>query len=88
MTTNYTQISTHDMHVLVNLTYLRRGSRSGMRELQVQTTYGTVQGELLHDASVWKGIPYAKPPVGEPAFQGSGTARVMGWNQTGQSIWT
>ena len=40
-----------------------------MRELQVQTTYGTVQGELLHDASVWKGIPYAKPPVGELRFK-------------------
>jgi len=40
-----------------------------MREIQVQTTYGTVQGELLHDASVWKGIPYAKPPVGELRFK-------------------
>ncbi|PQP84250.1 para-nitrobenzyl esterase [Paenibacillus sp. PCH8] len=40
-----------------------------MRELQVQTKYGTVQGELLHGASVWKGIPYAKPPVGELRFQ-------------------
>ncbi|WP_308722573.1 carboxylesterase/lipase family protein [Paenibacillus polysaccharolyticus] len=40
-----------------------------MRELQVQTKYGTVQGELLHGASVWKGIPYAKPPVGELRFR-------------------
>ncbi|MGP3782832.1 carboxylesterase/lipase family protein [Paenibacillus sp. 1A_MP2] len=40
-----------------------------MRELQVNTRYGTVQGELLHGASVWKGIPYAKPPVGELRFQ-------------------
>lgn len=40
-----------------------------MKELQVATKYGTVQGELLHGASVWKGIPYAKPPVGELRFQ-------------------
>lgn len=40
-----------------------------MRELQVQTKYGRVQGELLHGASVWKGIPYAKPPVGELRFR-------------------
>nr|WP_154984289.1 carboxylesterase/lipase family protein [Paenibacillus xylanexedens] len=40
-----------------------------MRELQVQTRYGAVQGELLHGASVWKGIPYAKPPVGELRFR-------------------
>ncbi|GGH70578.1 para-nitrobenzyl esterase [Paenibacillus silvae] len=40
-----------------------------MRELQVQTKYGKVQGELLQGASVWKGIPYAKPPVGELRFK-------------------
>ncbi|MBU5353024.1 carboxylesterase/lipase family protein [Paenibacillus silvae] len=40
-----------------------------MRELQVQTKYGKVQGELLQGASVWKGIPYAKPPVGELRFR-------------------
>ncbi|MCM3173719.1 carboxylesterase/lipase family protein [Paenibacillus sp. MER 99-2] len=40
-----------------------------MRELQVETKYGTVQGELLHGTRVWKGIPYAKPPVGELRFQ-------------------
>ncbi|WP_440114614.1 carboxylesterase/lipase family protein [Paenibacillus sp. QZ-Y1] len=40
-----------------------------MRDLQVNTRYGTVQGDLLHGTSVWKGIPYAKPPVGELRFQ-------------------
>ncbi|NMI06886.1 carboxylesterase/lipase family protein [Paenibacillus sp. SZ31] len=40
-----------------------------MKELQVATKYGTVQGELLYGASVWKGIPYANPPVGELRFQ-------------------
>lgn len=40
-----------------------------MRELQVNTRYGTVEGEHLHGTSVWKGIPYAKPPVGELRFQ-------------------
>ncbi|WP_153980421.1 carboxylesterase/lipase family protein [Paenibacillus xylanilyticus] len=40
-----------------------------MRKLQVNTRYGTVEGEHLHGTSVWKGIPYAKPPVGELRFQ-------------------
>ncbi|MGF9699410.1 carboxylesterase/lipase family protein [Paenibacillus sp. MABNR03] len=40
-----------------------------MEELQVNMRYGIVQGEHLHGTRVWKGIPYAKPPVGELRFQ-------------------
>ena len=31
----------------------------------VKTAYGKVQGQVNGDAIVWKGVPYAKPPVDE-----------------------
>lgn len=34
----------------------------------VETAYGSVQGEKLNEVYVWKGIPYAKPPVGPLRF--------------------
>ena len=32
---------------------------------QVKVTGGTIQGEVLEDMTVYKGIPFAAPPVGE-----------------------
>ncbi|MFT4412275.1 carboxylesterase/lipase family protein [Fredinandcohnia humi] len=35
----------------------------------VETAYGKVRGEELDGVYVWKGIPYAKPPIGPLRFQ-------------------
>ncbi|KOR76930.1 carboxylesterase/lipase family protein [Paenibacillus solani] len=40
-----------------------------MSELVVQTNNGRIQGSLENDVRVWKGIPYAKPPVGPLRFR-------------------
>ncbi|WP_211747779.1 carboxylesterase/lipase family protein [Paenibacillus sp. Marseille-Q4541] len=40
-----------------------------MRELQVSTKYGVLKGQNINGVSVWKGIPYAKPPVNELRFE-------------------
>lgn len=40
-----------------------------MNATQVETRCGIVQGDVEHGVRVWKGIPYAKPPVGELRFQ-------------------
>ena len=32
---------------------------------QVKVTGGTIQGTVLEDMTVYKGIPFAAPPVGE-----------------------
>ena len=37
--------------------------------LIVRTTYGSVEGERGDGVSVWRGIPYAAPPVGELRFR-------------------
>lgn len=42
---------------------------SGMSNTIVTTRYGKVEGKQAEGISVWKGIPYAKPPVGELRFQ-------------------
>lgn len=34
-----------------------------------QTAYGAIRGTQLGSVSVWKGIPYAQPPVGKLRFQ-------------------
>ncbi|GGJ11950.1 carboxylesterase [Alicyclobacillus cellulosilyticus] len=35
----------------------------------VETTYGPVRGFTAHGVRQWRGIPYAKPPVGSRRFQ-------------------
>lgn len=40
-----------------------------MGSLVVETTYGQVKGERTKNVSVWKGIPYASPPVGDLRFR-------------------
>lgn len=40
-----------------------------MRELQVNTKYGVLKGVNRNGAAVWKGIPYARPPVNELRFE-------------------
>jgi len=32
---------------------------------KVITVFGTVNGSVSHDALIWNGVPYAKPPVGD-----------------------
>ncbi|MEN1970425.1 carboxylesterase/lipase family protein [Lentibacillus sp. N15] len=40
-----------------------------MENVVVETRYGKVKGERTGNVSVWKGIPYAKPPVGKLRFR-------------------
>jgi para-nitrobenzyl esterase len=39
-----------------------------MTALVVETAAGQVAGELRHDVAIWKGIPYAAPPLGALRF--------------------
>ncbi len=39
------------------------------QQLVVETRAGTVRGELRDGVSIWKGIPYAAPPLGELRFR-------------------
>src|SRR5690606_39168245 len=43
--------------------------RDAVANLVVDTTCGKVKGERINGVSVWKGIPYAKPPIGELRFR-------------------
>lgn len=47
---------------------MERGIKQ-MSNLIVNTLYGQVQGEKVENVFVWKGIPYAKPPVGRLRFR-------------------
>ena len=38
------------------------------RDVQVDTTYGPVVGYTKEGAAVWRGIPFAAPPVGKLRF--------------------
>lgn len=40
-----------------------------MTRIVVETRAGTVRGELRPPVSIWKGIPYAAPPVGDLRFR-------------------
>jgi len=40
-----------------------------MADLIIETTCGQVRGERREDVAVWKGIPYAAPPVGALRFR-------------------
>lgn len=40
-----------------------------MSESMVKTQYGTVKGISKNGVHIWKGIPYAKPPVGQLRFK-------------------
>ncbi len=40
-----------------------------MSAIIVESTYGQLKGERIGEISVWKGIPYAKPPVGKLRFR-------------------
>ena len=40
-----------------------------MTNLVVETTHGKVRGELHDDVAMWKGIPYAAPPLGALRFR-------------------
>lgn len=40
-----------------------------MTKIVVETRAGTVRGELRPPVSIWKGIPYAAPPIGERRFR-------------------
>jgi para-nitrobenzyl esterase len=40
-----------------------------MVDLTVETTSGTVRGHVRDDVAVWKGIPYAAPPLGALRFR-------------------
>ena len=39
------------------------------QQLVVETRAGTVRGELRDAVSIWKGIPYAAPPIAELRFR-------------------
>lgn len=40
-----------------------------METAQIRTQYGELQGTREHGAVVWKGVPFAEPPVGTLRFQ-------------------
>lgn len=40
-----------------------------MSKTIVKTVYGKLEGKEINGVSVWKGIPYAKPPVGSLRFR-------------------
>jgi len=55
-----------------------------MSTTNVETAYGKVQGEQAGNVTVWRGIPYAKPPLGprrfcppEPPEKWSGTREAI-----------
>ena len=45
---------------------------------QVKVTGGTIQGEVLENMTVYKGIPFAAPPVGD--FRWKAPQPVVAWS--------
>ncbi len=50
----------------------------------VQTKYGKLQGQANGDLIVWKGVPYAKPPVGDLRWKAPQT--LAPWSDTRDAI--
>ncbi|MEC0486145.1 carboxylesterase family protein [Bacillus glycinifermentans] len=40
-----------------------------MSKITVETCYGSLKGTVQNGVRIWKGIPYAKPPLGEWRFK-------------------
>ncbi|WP_217595667.1 carboxylesterase/lipase family protein [Cohnella sp. GbtcB17] len=40
-----------------------------MDDLRIKTSFGWLEGQAENGARAWKGIPYARPPVGELRFE-------------------
>lgn len=55
---------------------------------QAQTRYGTLQGVPCGDprVTVFKGVPYAKPPVGAAALAASAAGGAVGRRAHGGSL--
>ncbi|MFS4432355.1 carboxylesterase/lipase family protein [Chryseobacterium sp. S90] len=50
----------------------------------VSTVYGKIEGKIENGVSVWKGIPYARPPIGNLRFKAPKT--VESWNDIKKTI--
>ena len=55
--------------LLVSSLLMAADNRPAAERPLAQTAYGTVRGTLENGISVWKGISYAQPPVGELRFR-------------------
>lgn len=42
-----------------------------MSHKTITTQYGKVKGTIENGVHIWKGIPYAKPPIGQSRFKAS-----------------
>lgn len=50
------------------LAMARQGLLDVPKTLVVKTPSGAVQGTSLHGTWMWRGIPFAKPPIGDLRF--------------------
>ena len=57
-----------------------------MNHCEVTTKYGSLRGERRKGVSTFRGIPYAKPPVGELRFAPPWSARPS--RPSPRLIWT
>ena len=63
--------------------------RGAMSPIQRQTTFGLVVGTDLSAANgtyAWKGVPYAKPPVGELRWKAPADPDAMGLAQAHAAV--
>src|ERR1700728_2203550 len=54
-------------------------------EPEVSTSAGRVRGRVEHGNAVFRGMPFAQPPVGELRFQAPAPAR--GWDGVRDAAW-